>query len=105
MSSIFKGIGTGVVLALVCIEARPVEAKVPCAPRHVIVERLKTGYGEGPAGLGLQSSGRLFEVWAAPSTGTWTFLMSLADGNSCVIATGTDWQNIDLEELPVGIPG
>lgn len=105
MCSILKGIAVIVVLAAGFTAARPAEAKVPCAQRSVIVERLKTGYGEGPAGLGMHSSERLFEVWAAPSTGTWTFLMSLADGKTCIIAYGTDWQHRDLDELPVGIPG
>lgn len=105
MCNIFKGVALSVVLVAVSGVASPAEAKMPCAPRTVVVERLKTGFGEGPAGLGLQSSGRLFEVWAAPTTGTWTFLVSLADGRTCIIASGTDWQHLELEEIPVGIPG
>lgn len=57
----------------------------------MVVERLTDRYGETLAAGGLRSDNHLLEVWAAVDTGTWTVLMTRADGIACVLATGTDW--------------
>ena len=94
------------VVSLLLVFSTPAEAQqVPCAPREIVVERLKSGYGESPAGLGIQSSGQLIEIWAAPGTGTWTVLMSRPDGNTCVVASGTDWQHLNPDKVAMGVPG
>ncbi len=106
MSSILKQTGLGLILAATVVGAKPTQAQqAHCAPREAIIERLKSGYGEGPAGFGLQSSGQLIEIWAAPGTGTWTVLMSRPDGKTCVVATGTDWQHLELDQVSMGVPG
>ena len=67
-------------------------AQANCAERDVVVDKLETGYGEEFAGGGLQSSSRIIEVWASEDRGTWTILMTRADGTSCIMASGTDWR-------------
>ncbi|MEM7644409.1 MAG: hypothetical protein AAF366_18065 [Pseudomonadota bacterium] len=62
-----------------------------CAPRDLIVERLQTGYGEVFSGGGLQGEDAVFEVWVSEEKRTWTILMTLPEGMSCIMATGTDW--------------
>jgi hypothetical protein len=62
-----------------------------CAPRDVVVERLNVSYGEVFNGGGLQNGAALFEVWVSQDDGTWTILMTRADGMSCIMAAGTDW--------------
>ena len=105
VSSILKQMGSSAFLVATVLGASPTEAQhMPCAPRSIVVEELKTGYGEGPAGFGIQTSGQLIEIWAAPETGTWTVLMSLPNGSACVIASGTDWQHLNLQKPSVGVP-
>ena len=66
-------------------------AQTNCAPRDILVERLKERYAETLKGGGLQNADLMLEVWSSDSTGSFTVLMSRADGISCVIAAGQDW--------------
>ena len=71
-------------------------AQTNCAARDMVVERLEASYGEAFAGGGLQNATRVFEVWFSEDKGTWTILMTRADGMSCIMASGTNWH----EALP-----
>lgn len=71
----------------------PAQAQAPpaCLERSVILERLRTGYGEQPAAFALADGGRLVELLLAPEGATWTLLSSSPDGHSCILATGRHW--------------
>ena len=76
-----------------------------CAERDRVVSRLETGYGETFAGGGMQSGTRIFEVWTSEENGTWTILLTRADGSSGIMASGTHWrEGIPTAELS-GVPG
>ncbi len=83
------------VLALVfgmAATAPPVMAQaLNCAGRDMVTERLASGYDEKQTGLGLQSENRLVEIWSSEKTGSWTILVTLPDGTSCVLASGANW--------------
>ena len=72
--------------------ARVALAQTNCAERETVVDQLEAGYGEVFAGGGLQTARQIIEVWASEEKGTWTILMTTADGQSCVMASGTDWR-------------
>lgn len=82
-----------------------VSAQSNCATRDVVVDKLSAKYGEAFAGGGLQNTKQIFEVWFSPEKGTWTILMTRADGMSCIMASGTNWRDADIVNGPVGIPG
>ena len=42
--------------------------------------------------MGLESNGRLFEVFATDDGSTWTMVITTPDGASCVVAAGLEWQ-------------
>ena len=79
-------------------------AQANCAARDVVVERLAAGFGEKLAGAGLRNSTSIFEVWMSEEKGTWTILLTTADGQSCVMASGTHWRGADPVE-PEGVSG
>ncbi|WP_372610215.1 hypothetical protein [Aquicoccus sp.] len=65
-----------------------------CAAREQVVQRLERDYAEKLTGGGLHDAEALdtvVEVWASPETGTFTVILTGADGVSCILATGTDW--------------
>ncbi|MGB1214773.1 MAG: hypothetical protein ACPG4X_15515 [Pikeienuella sp.] len=66
-----------------------------CGPRPDVVAKLTDTYGEELRFGGLQKTTddahAVLEVWASPETGTYTVLMSHANGLSCVVAVGTDF--------------
>jgi hypothetical protein len=80
-------------------------AAASCAPRDKLVDRLTSGYGEALAGGGLQSATRVIEVWAAPETGTWTVVVTQANGLACIMASGTNWHQQEPALASKGIPG
>lgn len=76
-----------------------------CAPRDTLTERLERVYSEQQTAVGLQSSAKLIEVWSSPETGTWTILMTMPDGTSCVLASGDNWLNGPAPDAAaLGIP-
>ena len=81
-------------------------AQTACAARDSVVQKLETGYGETFGGGGMQNSTRIIEVWFSEEKGTWTILMTHADGKSCIMASGTNWRDgLPGLEKPAGIPG
>lgn len=87
---------TGLALLAVTIPATA-HAQSACAERDTVVEKLEAKYGESFAGGGLQSANSVFEVWFSKEKGTWTILLTRADGVSCIMASGTNWRE--------GLPG
>src|SRR5262249_17812100 len=79
--------GTTLIVALTATAAGAVE---PCARRSDFVALLKDHFGEVLVAEGLSSRGYLVEVFVSPA-GTWTILLSRADGLSCVVDAGDPW--------------
>lgn len=79
-----------------------------CANRDHVVDRLESKYSEQLAAGGLQSSAQsdsMVEIWASPETGTFTVLMTLANGLTCIVASGTDFFTENPVVKPTGIAG
>lgn len=76
-----------------------------CANRDTVVERLESQYDEVFSAGGLQTirnKQTLVEVWSSQETGTFTVMLTTPDGLACVVATGTDWHQVDADALPQG---
>lgn len=94
------------VIAIAGLAPAAVHAQTNCAQRDLVVAKLQTGYNESYAGGGLQNANSIFEVWFSPEDGTWTILMTRADGMSCVMASGTNWREaLPMDKVPAGVPG
>ncbi len=84
----------------------PAFAQQFCADRSIVTDRLQANYGESFAGGGVRNEKSIFEVWMSEEKGTWTILMTMADGRTCVMASGTDWRvAMPSDMTPPGIPG
>lgn len=70
----------------------PAQALTICADRGRIVDLLKEAHTEKLRGIGLQSPYEMVEVWSSDETGSWTILVSHADGHSCVLGSGLDFE-------------
>jgi len=74
-----------------------------CADRDLVVERLQSKYHEELAAGGIQkaaATNAIVEVWASHESGTFTVLLTRPDGVTCVMATGTDWHQLDWQIKP-----
>jgi hypothetical protein len=61
-----------------------------CGERAAIVDQLKTKYQESRQAVGLISNNGAAELYVSEK-GTWTMLMTLTNGKSCIIAAGHSW--------------
>ena len=76
---------------LVGFTAPPGHAQSACAPRADLARALSLQHSETPVALGLASNGNLMEVFASNLGETWTLVMSMPNGLSCVVAAGESW--------------
>lgn len=72
-----------------------------CLDRQTMVKRLTERFGEQQLAMGLADKGGM-EIYASGDTGTWTVVISLPDGRSCLLAAGGMWQPVEPE--PEGDP-
>jgi hypothetical protein len=60
-----------------------------CGAYSTFQKNLLNKYDERAIARGLGSSGRtMYEVYKSPDGATWTFIVVLANGKACVIASG-----------------
>lgn len=70
-----------------------------CAPRDKVIQRLATGYGETRQSMGLGADNAVMEVFASEETGSWTITVTMANGITCLVASGQAFENLS-EALP-----
>lgn len=73
-----------------------------CGQRTQIVEQLKTRYKEAPQAVGVVSDSGVAELFVSEK-GTWTMLMTLTNGKSCIIAAGHSWDAVPTLARGTGI--
>lgn len=92
-----KGIlGISAFLAAITAGA-PIEAQVMrpgmlCAERDSVVDQLSSRYGEQVHGMGLAPHNRIMEFYVSQETGTWTIIVTMADGTACLMASGQHFE-------------
>jgi hypothetical protein len=69
-------------------------AQMGCGLRAEIADDLKKSHDETPIALGVTSVGTVMELWTARDGETWTLIVTLPDGNSCVVGAGQDWMSV-----------
>jgi len=74
-----------------------------CAARDEVVARLGERYGETRHALGIAANSAVVEVYASDETGTWTILVSLPDGTSCLVASGEAFETVAESLQPSGL--
>ena len=70
-----------------------------CPPRHEVEAYLASEYQERPVASGIANNGGVIEVFASDELGTWTIIITMPTGLSCMIAAGQDW-----EDRPIIVP-
>ncbi|RMC37579.1 hypothetical protein [Paracoccus alkanivorans] len=71
-------------------------AVVACLPTQQIHTQLADTYHENRVMAGLNNAGAIIELWASVD-GSWTVLLTLPDGMSCVMDTGHDYIAFPIE--------
>ena len=100
------GILGGLALALTGISMATSGASAQEAPacqsRDSLAKLLEERFMERPVAAGLEAGGRLIELFASAESATWTIVMTMPAGESCVIAVGQHW--LDMKQPAPGGP-
>lgn len=82
------------ILAIVTpLAVTPAAAQSQCGPRQEVVKSLGDRFRETPVGMGVTQPGQVLELFASKS-GSWTMVITNAEGRSCLIAAGENWDMI-----------
>ncbi len=86
---------------LAAVPAAPIAAPRPppvqptvCRPRNDVLALLATKYGEARVAMGVTTRGALIEVLTSGDGGTWTIIVSMPNGTSCMVAAGEGWRMV-----------
>ena len=104
MSGLFKKLNLalrGVLLPIMIsasIFPSPAQSQI-CATHEKIAAGLKQNFGEEVQAIGITSVGALIEIYTSPH-GTWTVVLTIPNGPSCLIADGADFQIMLQQKQP-----
>lgn len=84
-----------IAVAALCFAASPALAQsAACSTRAEVLKRLSAEYSEAPIAMGVASNGGVVEFLSAPAGQTWTMILTLPNGLSCLIAAGESWESV-----------
>ncbi len=70
-----------------------------CDERDNLLQLLAQKYKEAPVALAITGSGKLLEVLSTKDRTTWTIIVTVPSGNSCVLVTGEEWKTLNETDL------
>ena len=80
------------VLFLLLWFSGPAGAQSLCGQRAEMLNGLDGTYTEAPSAMGLSTNGGVVEILTSPGGETWTIIITLPNGMSCLIAAGENWE-------------
>lgn len=90
------------VAAVLAVPTAASAAPMPCSERDEVLAQLGNKYQEAPVSIGIANNGGLVEVLTSTDGSTWTIILSMPNGQSCLVAAGEDWQ--DVARVAAGEP-
>jgi hypothetical protein len=67
-----------------------------CTSRSETVAELLRSYGETRVGLGITGNGDVIEILASEGGESWTIILTMPNGVTCMIAAGNSWELLPL---------
>ena len=76
-----------------------------CEAYKILVGKLKNGYNEYRAAIGLTNDGNIFEVFSTKNGKTWSVLVTKPNGEACLLLAGESLELIEsLEGIKITYP-
>jgi len=73
----------------------PAAAQQPlCTERSEVVNQLASQYTEAPVAMGIANNGGVVEILVAPGGASWTIILTMPNGVTCMIAAGENWETL-----------
>lgn len=73
-----------------------------CSTRANVLNHLSDNYAEAPVALGLAENGGVIELLTSGQGNTWTIIITMPDGTSCMLAAGEDWEQVSQSIAATG---
>jgi hypothetical protein len=70
-----------------------------CASHADITMQLSEKYAEVPVALGVSNNGGVMEIFTSPNGTTWTIVLTMPNGQSCMIMAG---DSFNQRSMPTG---
>lgn len=80
-------------LAALLLSACAAQAAPTCDRRPEVLRQLEDRYSEKPVAIGIANNGGLIELLTTPDGRTWTIVITLPSGMTCLVAAGEDWES------------
>jgi len=84
-----------IAVTLIALPAQAFAGSMPCSDRDDVLSQLGTKYKEAPAAVGVANNGGLIEVLTSTDGSTWTIILSMPNGKSCLLAAGEEWHDVE----------
>lgn len=97
LTGIFRALALVLTLSIAMTQeasAQSSAGSASCLANESLTKLLEERYSEIPVAAGLDSGGRLVELFASPDNASWTMVITTPAGESCVMAVGEYWQKI-----------
>ncbi len=65
-----------------------------CTERKAAIRHLEGKFSEAPVAIGLTNTGAVLEVLTSDEGRSWTILVTMPDGNACLVAAGEAWKTV-----------
>lgn len=88
-------------VAYAAMGTAPAQAQMVCGERVEIVKALESGHQEQKTAAGLSGNGGLVELFTA-MTGSWTLLLTVPGGPTCLLGSGEEWEGWKSTGQPKG---
>ena len=97
-----NGFGVLISAAVLLSMGGSAAAQTACGDRDKIVGQLQAKYQETHRASGLETDTKMVEIWTSEASGTWTILVTQANGTTCVAAAGRNWLDMPDAEVTLG---
>ncbi len=71
-----------------------------CDDSTRLEHQLLSVHGATKLGRGMRGPDALLEIWITPNNGDWTLVQSYANGTSCIVAIGENWEDTITRQDP-----
>jgi hypothetical protein len=68
-----------------------------CGQRTTVLDYLSAKYSEKPIAMGVAANGGLIEVLTSLEGSTFTIIVTMPEGETCMVAAGESWENLPSE--------
>lgn len=82
------------IVAALCVGAPAAAQQLACTERSHVVSKLDSLYAERRIAMGLANNGGVIEIFSSQSGESWTIVLTMPNGISCLIAAGESWESL-----------